>query len=73
MVRVDALARLLEVPGPVPSELQPLASHLAAFGAFLRRGALAPEELAGLAEPAGDLCLAWQVSTEALAHFDGVN
>ena len=66
--RIDALARLLcEAPVEVPPALHALADHLANFGAFLLRSVRQPSVLAGLAEPAGELCLAWSLSSEVFA------
>ena len=67
MVRIEALAALLAGGGPFPEELLALAEHLGAFGRFLKRGLSAPETLAHLAGPTGELCLAWQITTETLA------
>ena len=65
--RIDALAALLPGAGPVPRGLQELAAHLDAFGRFLQRTLATPESLAQLAVPTAELCLAWQISAEALA------
>ena len=67
LVRIEALAALLAGGGPFPEELLALAKHLGAFGRFLKRGLSAPETLAHLAGPTGELCLAWQITTETLA------
>ena len=67
LVRIEALAALLAGGGPFPSELLTLAEHLGAFGLFLKRSLSAPETLAHLAGPTGELCLAWQFTAETLA------
>lgn len=72
LVRIEALAALLAGGGPFPSELLTLAEHLGAFGLFLKRSLSAPESLSHLAGPTGELCLAWQITTETLASVDGI-
>lgn len=67
LLRIEALAALLPGAGPVPMGLQELAAHLDAFGRFLERTLATPESLAQLAVPTAELCLAWQISAEALA------
>ena len=67
LVRVEALAGLLQAAGSLPPELLTLSEHLGAFGSFLRRSLATPDTLAHLAGPTAELCLAWQITTEALA------
>ena len=67
LVRIEALSALLVGEGPFPAELLTLAEHLGAFGSFLRRSLATPDTLAHLAGPTAELCLAWQITTEALA------
>ena len=72
LVRIEALASLLPGSAPVPEDLRDLAQHLGAFGQFLKRSLSAPETLAHLAGPTGELCLAWQITAETLApSIDG--